>query len=379
MGMMDYALSGAVKGGADTFLNIREEEREDSRTQAGEKRADKRQIESEKRGEKRLIDAEGRAEGYAIQSENRGELRAVAAEGRAEEAEGRGEQRRMKIWEIQQKRLAEIGRAEFDYQDEAATEKTYMQRQYDTEQESLNRAHESEEAEKARDDANRNTVLSPGSHLVDASEEGAATARYVTPHKPAGGSDGTMSAKDASKFFAANAKSYYGQLDKSGVYSFGTDEQAALAARAAAIADRMWQKHMGKVDVNTIFAKTFQHIRDQKAELNPEAIEDELESLDSDWWLTDEQETQQEYLEGDLADTKHKITSDLALPEEEAAGGEGMMSRNTESSDEPNGTAIDLDPAIISQLQEGKTYGLTQGPYKGRRIQLIGGKVILVK
>ena len=100
MGLMSWALAGGVSGGANTYLDIREEER-----------------------------AEGRQK--------------------------RKEDREQKIWEIRQRRLKEIGMEQAEYENELATERDYMKRMYDSEQAGLDRDEAARQAQLDRESRER--------------------------------------------------------------------------------------------------------------------------------------------------------------------------------------------------------------------------------
>lgn len=115
----------------------------------------------------------------------------------------------------------------------------------------------------------QNMTLSYGQAVVDVSDPANPVVKYVRGDKP--GTTGAHTQKSASAFFSAEAKAYYGKLDKSGVTSFGTSRQADLANRASSISMQLYNKFGGRVDPNTVFSMVFQHIATQAAILDPDA------------------------------------------------------------------------------------------------------------
>lgn len=327
MGSMSRMLGGAIAGGAKTYLDISEEER----AEAGEIRKEKRAGEAQ-----------------------------LATEGRAQT-----------IWDKRQTRLAEIRGKETT----AANLFTTKER-------------EAGEAEKRQ-----NVKVGYGEAIVNLDktdeETGQATVKYQAGDKPGTGSGGLgkpMDMKDVVKFLDNKADHTFGVRGTDGNITFNNDEDAHLAARSSSIATRIWKKLGGEVDANTVWAVTYQHIKQQKGEMNLEQIQEQLDDLDKEWWLSQEQKQEKSELEAAQVAGETTVKTELDLPEG------GMLGRNVDDSDTrpgepeveqtdqtPVGQEIQVPPAMLQGLEEGKIYGMSAGPYKGRRFRFENGRAILVR
>lgn len=100
---------------------------------------------------------------------------------------------------------------------------------------------------------------------------------------------GKLTEKDATTFFSKRGDIYFGKLDKSGIYSFGTDENAQMAAAASSVSNRLWLQQGGKLDANTIWAIVYKNIKANKLETADaiEAIGLDLDKYDAMWWNTE--------------------------------------------------------------------------------------------
>ena len=338
MGSMSRMLAGGVAGGAKTYLDISEEER----AEAGEIRKEKRVGEAQ-----------------------------LATEGRAQT-----------IWEKRQARLAEI-RGE-----ETTAANLFKRGEREAGEKFTTSEREAGEAEKRQ-----NVKVGYGQAIVDLDkpdeETGQATVKYQAGDKPGTGSGGLgkpMDMKDVVKFLDNKADHTFGVRGTDGNITFHNDEDAHLAARSSSIATRLWKKLDGEVDANTVWAVTYQHIKQQKGEINLEQIEEQLDELDKEMWLWEGQKLEKAELEAAQVAGEATVKTELDLPEG------GMLGRNVDDSDNrpgeadveqtdqtPVGQEIQVPPAMLQGLEEGKIYGMSAGPYKGRRFRFENGRAILVR
>ena len=235
MGALDYALAGAVKGGADTFLEISKEER----------------------GEEREIKKEKRLNSFQ---------------------------------EIRDKRLAEINAEAAEKDRDFRSEESATDREF--------RSGESAADRTSRETTARERLeLDQSKPINVTTPDGSITKQYNTKTKTwdvitdnpddATGLDTQKRYDKMDKEFQKNTQAYFGQLDKSGLLvSFNSDEKASMAARAASIASQTFRKYDGRIDPNTIWTKVFETIKSGKVQLDAEleALDAEIEAIQEEAW-----------------------------------------------------------------------------------------------
>ncbi|MEE8364208.1 MAG: hypothetical protein V3R76_00340 [Gammaproteobacteria bacterium] len=155
------------------------------------------------------------------------------------------------------------------------------------------------------------------------------------PPKPSTtGKDGKFTEKDATTFFKQISIVYFGGLDESGIYSFGTDDNSHMAAAAGSVSNRLWLKRGGTTDANTIWAIVYRNIKAGKAKTVEDiaAIGLELEQLSDDkWWFqADSPETAQ------LVEDQKKLLEEGKKKQMDLPGQKpGMLEESEGGSEEP--------------------------------------------
>lgn len=285
MGALDYALAGAVKGGADTFLEISREER-------------------------------------------------------AEDREIKKETRVNDFQTIRDKRLAEINAEAAEKDRDFRSEESGKDREH--------RSTESAADRTSREGIAKNELdFEMTKPMTETTGRGAITKQYdpktktwqeVSDQPYDDGTLGGMDQAERSKFFAARSEKYFGNLDKSGAFvGFGSDRDAQLASSTASAADRMYAKYGGRVDPNTIFATVYKNVKSTNAatEADVAAIEEQLSEYDNEWWLTQEQDAEVMKLKKDLESVQSEggaATMDVPDLGGKPSGG-GMLDNATKDDD----------------------------------------------
>ena len=319
MGALDYALAGAVKGGADTFLEISKEER----------------------GEEREIKKEKRLNSFQ---------------------------------EIRDKRLAEINAGERELDREQRSEQSKLDR------ESRTANVKTTVDARAKSDKER-LEFDQSKPMTETTSRGAQTKQYdpetktwkvVTDQPYDDGTLGGWEVDAVDKEFDSKADTYFGSLDKSGILSaFDSDEKASMAGRAASIASTTWRKYGGRINPNTIWTEVFETIKGGKVQLDAklDAIDAEIQSIPEEaWYKFDEVNRANAAKKGKLEDKR----SDISQAER------GNIDSITLGGDSPPGTGgmlppvPDADPIPVKSIEE----AMKLAP--GTRIKLPDGRLATV-
>ena len=406
MGMMDYALAGAVKGGADTFLEISKEERAEKREVKKEKRVagfqdirDRRL--AELRSKESKLDREGRTEEARLDRDARTEEGRIGREftasenrlTRRQQTKERvgGEGARSDLQDDAQDATADL---QDDSQDHGTAERQattagrtgdivlanenavvnqddQQEHQRELQESSQDFKQSQQQASDAQSVAeiilkseleNQRMTLSYGQVVVDTTDPNKPKVVYQAGDKPI--TTGVITPKVAGAFFSSEAKAYYGKLDQSGLTNFGTDRQARLAKRASALSMRVWEAEGGRVSPNEVFARVFDLIGNQKDALDPEATLDQLEeAVDNadDFWSQDfsstspEEAQEIEQLEGAYNTNKKTLEEDLTVRP-------GMLNTATqEKTVLPPETAKLLKEGVVTSFSNGQKWTLKRG------------------
>lgn len=339
MGALDYAMAGAVKGGADTWLQISGEDRQENRDIRKDARTNKYQEIRERRMAE--IDQKFRtSERIAGQEFTAGENQLTREYGK--DMQDDSQEGTASLQDDAQESTASLQ----DDSQESTTSLQDDQQEHTTSLQDSSQTHKTNERQGAEahsiaemllqnDLDNQRMKLGYGEVVVDMTDPNNPHTIYQAGHKPL--STGRITNDKASKFFSTEAKAYYGQLDKSGLTAFGSDRQAKLSARASAISMKVWEQQGGEGggrSPNEIFAKVFQHISNQKQLMDPEAALEQLEAATEDaqkFWSPESGETSD--LEAkDISQKQQTYDTNRETLEESLAPPSGMLNQ---SSDQP--------------------------------------------
>jgi hypothetical protein len=330
MGALDYALAGAVKGGADTFLQV-----------SGEERAENREIRKEARvnnfqeiRDRRLAEIQGKEKKLDRASQ---------------ESEGLLDR---------QSRTANL-QAGFDARssDNAATI------------EARSSDNAATVAARSATDASR-LEFDQSKPMTENTSDGTITKQYdpetktweVVTDNPK--DDGTMGGWDidaVDKEFDSKADTYFGSLDKSGVLSaFDSDEKASMAGRAASIASTTWRKYQGRIDPNTIWTHVFETIKGGKVRLDADlaALDAEIKAIPEEaWYKFDETNRANRAEKGKLEDERAVVESTERSDIDSLNMGGGMLNRATEApATDASGVPTVTTKEQYDALKSGDTY-----------------------